>query len=357
MSDENTDDQQSKTQEPTERRLEKAFEEGNIAFSREILHWTVLATSGCLLLWLFPYYTRTFLGHFRRILESCGDAQFSNTQSSIYADMLKLFIESSVYLLIIVVFALAVGLSQTRLNITLQKIAPKLQNISLMKGVSKIFGKQAFVEFMKNLLKITIVGCVMVWTLTDVKTYIFAMPTLSLSAGFDLMKSLFSSLFISALSILALIALLDYIYQRFSHLQRLKMSHKDIKDEIKEQEVSQEVKGKMKQLRLERMRSRLNESVKGSTVVITNPTHYAVALLWNEETMETPRVVAKGTEHLALRMRKIAQENNVPIVENPPLARSLYEKIDIDRDIEAEHYKAVAEVIKYVTDMQNKRFK
>lgn len=354
---EDNQNEQSKTEDPTQKRLEQAFDEGQIAFSREIVHWTVLATSGALLLWVFPHYSRSLLNSFKIIFSSCGDEAFSQATSSVYPGLFYLFFENIAYLFVIVVLVLLVGLSQTRLNFTLTQIAPKLERISPKKGLDKIIGKQGFVEFLKNLLKVTIVGCVMVWSLSDVLQYITLMPTLPLASGFELMSRLFSKLFIAALSILGLIALLDYIYQRFTHWKRLKMSHQEIKDEMKEQEGSPEIKAKLRQLRIQRMRARVADNVKSATVVITNPTHYAVAVRWDEATMETPRVVAKGTDYLALQIRKLAKEGNIPIVENPPLARSLYDKVDLDRDIEPEHYRAVAEIIKYVTELQNKWFK
>ncbi len=348
---------QSKTEEPTERRLERAFDEGQVAFSRELLHWSVLATSGALLFWIFPHLSRTFLITFQQILSSCGDSRASASHSPFYPKLLALFFEITLFLFIIVFIVVSVGFSQTKLNITLSQIRPKWERISPVKGFSKIYGKQAFIEFFKNLLKITVIGYAMVWTISGTHHSLFSMPILTFLNGFDMMKSLFGRIFVSVLSILGLIVMLDYAYQYFQHRKRLKMSHQEIKEEHKEQEGSPEMKGRLKELRMQRMRSRILNKVKASTVVVTNPTHYAVALQWDEKIMEAPRVVAKGVDFLALQIRKLAKDYHVPIVENVPLARTLYEKVDLDREIQPEHYRAVAEIIKYITDAKNKWFK
>ncbi len=357
MAEEDNQSEQSKTEEPTERRLEQAFEEGQVAFSRELLHWTVLASSGAFLLWALPRVSLDFIQMLQNTFSYCGDPRATAATSSFYPNFLWFFFKTTLLLFIIVFLIIAVGFSQTRFNITLTQIIPKFERVSPLKGFSKIFGKQALVEFMKNLIKISVVGAVMLLALSGVNQSLMIMPTLTIGEGFNVMQSLFAKIFISALSILGLIALLDYIYQRFQHRKRLKMSKQDIKEEHKEQEGSPEIKAKLRAMRLQRMQSRIQDKVKSATVVVTNPTHYAVALAWDEATMEAPHVVAKGVDHLALHIRKLANDNKIPLVENPPLARTLYDKVDIDREIEPEHYRAVAEVIKYVMDLQKKWFK
>jgi len=356
MAEEDNDDDSQKTEDPTERRLEKAFEEGQIAFSRELLHWIVLASSAVLILWVFPYGMKILLRLFHSVFEMCGDPLFSAPSSPIYYQIFSTTTLLLLSLFVIVFAVLGVGFGQTKLNFTLSQLMPKAERISPKSGLKKIFGKNAVVEFIKNIAKICLVAAVMLWAVWGYKEYIKGLSTLSLNGGLKILKEIFSNMFLAALSILFLIAGMDYIYQRLSHWKKLKMSRHDIKEEIKDQEGSPEIKSRIREIRAQRARARMASSVKQSTVVITNPTHYAIAIHWNEETMEAPKVVAKGLDYLALHIRKIAEENKVPIVENPPLARSLYEKIDIDQDIEPEHYRAVAEVIKYVSELKNKWF-
>lgn len=348
------DDQ--KTEDPTERRLEKSFEEGKIAYSRELVHWVVLASAASLLLWMIPATSLSFIEMTRSIFENCGDAVFSNTSSHVTLRIMVDLIKTISLLFVIVVCILAVGLGQTKGNFTLSQIKPKWERISPFSGFKRIFGKKSFVEFLKNLVKMLIVGSVMLWALGPLMGQFVMWSALPLHEGLTLLKRIFADLFLAALSIIALLAGLDYIYQRFSHWKSMKMSKQEVKDEHKEREGNPQIKAKLRELRLERVRSQMGQKVKTATAVITNPTHYAVAILWDEHTMETPKVVAKGTDFLAQTMRELAKTHNVPLVENPPLARSLYEKVNIDKDIMPEHYRPVADVIKFVTGLGKKRF-
>jgi flagellar biosynthetic protein FlhB len=153
---------------------------------------------------------------------------------------------------------------------------------------------------------------------------------------------------LAALAVLAVIAALDYVYQRQRFMTRHRMSRQELRDELKQSEGDPHVKARIRQIRLERARKRMIAAVPEATVVIVNPTHYAVALKYESGKMGAPVCVAKGMDHLALTIRKVAEENDVPVVENPPLARALYAAVEIDDEIPAEHYKAVAQVIGYV---------
>lgn len=357
MAEENPTEEDQKTEDPTERRLEKAFEEGKIAYSRELVHWSVLASSAALFLWLIPYASRAFLSMTASIFENCGDPLFSNVHSSqtpllIIHEVIRIV----ALLFVIVVAIIAVGSGQTKGNFTLSQLAPKLERISPFAGAKRIFGSKALIEFLKNLTKMIIVAAVMFYSVKAYKDDFITWSTISLSDGLVILREIFEHLFIAALSILAVIAGLDYAYQCFSHWKSLKMSKQEIKDEHKEQEGNPQIKSKLKELRMARVRSSMGKKVKDATVVVTNPTHYAVAIHWDEENMDAPKVVAKGADFLAHTIRDIAKTNHVPIVENPPLARSLYDKVKIDQEIEPEHYRAVAEVIKFVTDLAKKRF-
>jgi flagellar biosynthetic protein FlhB len=151
------------------------------------------------------------------------------------------------------------------------------------------------------------------------------------------------------------LAAADYIYQNWSHREKLKMSKQEVKDEHKEQDGDPKVKGRIRSLRIERHRQRMMLAVSKANVIITNPTHFAVALKYDMEAMAAPVVVGKGVDYLAKRMRQVAEIHEVPIVENPPLARALYAAVEIDQEIPQEHYKAVAEVIGFVMRLKGKR--
>jgi flagellar biosynthetic protein FlhB len=151
---------------------------------------------------------------------------------------------------------------------------------------------------------------------------------------------------------MTVIAGLDILYQRYEHNKSMKMSRQEIKDEHKQSEGDPAVKGRLRQIRQERARQRMMAAVPDASVVIANPTHFAVALSYQHEAMDAPKVVAKGADVIALRIREVAEENGVPVVENPPLARALFNGVDLDQDVPPEHYKAVAEVIGYIMKLK-----
>ena len=154
--------------------------------------------------------------------------------------------------------------------------------------------------------------------------------------------------------IMFFIAIFDYLYQRYEYLKSLRMSKQEVRDEYKQQEGDPQVKQRLRQIRMERARKRMMAAVPTADVIVTNPTHYSVALKYDQATMRAPKVVAKGLDNIAMRIREVAKEHDIPLYENPPLAQALYATVDIDREIPAEHYKAVAEVISYVYRIKGK---
>jgi flagellar biosynthetic protein FlhB len=227
---------------------------------------------------------------------------------------------------------------------TLQPLTPQFSRISPLAGVKRVFGKEAFVGFAKGLLKILIVGAVaalVLWAERDRLEGLARMPAgATLAAVLRLSLKLLGGI----LAAYAFLAAGDAVYQRLSWLQRQRMSKRELKEEYKETEGNPEIKAKLKQIRAARVRRRMMAAVPTATVVIANPTHYAVALRY-ERGMAAPVCVAKGVDALALRIRALAAEHGVAVVENPPLARALHAGVEIDREIPVEHYRAVAEVI------------
>lgn len=361
MADENNTDDQDKTEEPTPRRLEKSAEEGRVAFSKELLHWTVLACGAAFLLWIVPSIVHIFFRRARDALAYSGHFKTSYAEAfappTVYRYFFDIVMKQGLFLLPLVLILILVGFLQTRFNIAPKNLMPKGERLSPLKGMGRIFSKNNIVEFLKNLAKVSFVAGVMLWVMLHALDHINVMPHLNMGQGLQLLKTLFIKLFLSALVALGIIALLDFAYQRYTHWKQLRMTRQEVKDETKEQEGSAEVKSKQKQMRLAQAQNRMHEQVEGATVLITNPTHYAVALKWDEATMETPKVVAKGIDHLALRMREIADAHKIPRVENPPLARSLYNTIEVKQDIAPEHYRAVADIIKHIQDIENQWFK
>jgi flagellar biosynthetic protein FlhB len=207
-------------------------------------------------------------------------------------------------------------------------------------------GPEGGIELIRTLIKLSVVCAALWWALGDPREL---RASLSLGPG-DLLKLMVRAamdLFIAAMIAFAAIAVLDYLVVRFRHLHRLRMTRQELRDEVKESEGDPIIKGRIRNIRLARARRRMMAAVPKAAVVITNPTHYAIALAYDENSQAAPKIVAKGTEAVAARIRAVAEEAGVPLVSNPPLARALF-KLELETEIPAEHYQAVAEIIAYV---------
>jgi flagellar biosynthetic protein FlhB len=346
---EDRDDSQ-RTEEPTQRRLDEAHRKGDIVKSAE-LNSLVLLSGGVLALAMFGTLSvQRFAADFRVFLEDpAGMVIDAGTASAL--------LEHATFGLIAVLApavglmafaALAGNLVQHRPVFSAARLKPDLSKLSPIKGFQRIFGLDGLLNFVKGIAKILLVGGACVWAvwpeLGRLQTALDLPPAGIASLGLSLV---FKTV-LAALAVLAVIAALDYVYQRRRFMARHRMSRQELRDEIKQSEGDPQVKARIRQIRMERARKRMIAAIPEATVVITNPTHYAVALKYESGKMGAPVCVAKGVDHLALTIRKVAEENDVPVVENPPLARALYAAVEVDDEIPAQHYKAVAQVIGYV---------
>jgi flagellar biosynthetic protein FlhB len=243
--------------------------------------------------------------------------------------------------------ALASGLVQHGWIWSAAPLAPKLERVSPIAGAKRMFSLRSLVEFGKGLLKIVLVGAAAVVLLWPAAPRVLAAIGLDAGPLLALLHTLALRLLLGIAALTALIAALDSLYQRFERHRQLRMSRRDLQDEFKQTEGDPLLKARLKSLRMERARRRMMAEVPKATVVVTNPTHVAVALRY-DATMAAPRLVAKGMGALAERIRAIAHDHRVPIVRNPPLARALHGAVELDAEVPPAHYRAVAEVIGYV---------
>jgi flagellar biosynthetic protein FlhB len=250
-------------------------------------------------------------------------------------------------LLLLALAAAGGNLVQHRLVWSAESLKPKLSKISPTAGLKRLFSKQALANFVKGLIKLAVVGTIMVFLLWPERFRLDTLVATDVGAILPLTLSLSVKLLGAVVAVLAVIAAADYLFQYRQWFARQKMSLRDLKDEFKQTEGDPAVKGKIRQIRQNRMRKRMMAAVPKASVVITNPTHYAVALQY-ERGMSAPVCVAKGSDLIARKIREVAMEHGIPIVENPPLARALHGTVEIDQEIPSEHYQAVAEVIGYV---------
>jgi flagellar biosynthetic protein FlhB len=249
---------------------------------------------------------------------------------------------------------LAANVLQHRPVFTAERLKPDLAKLSPISGFKRMFGTEGLLNLVKGLAKIAVVGFAVWNVLWPERGRIVAVLDGTASDIASDMVQLTLKLALATLAVLAVIAGLDYFMQRFQFLKRNRMSRQEIKEEFRQTEGDPAVKAKVRQLRQERSRRRMMAAVPEATVVIMNPTHYAVALKYEAGVMAAPVCVAKGVDALALRIRDVAREHEVPVVENPPLARALYAAVEIDEAVPPEHYKAVAQVIGFVMRVSGK---
>ena len=351
MADEN--DASDKTEDPTQKRLDEALERGDVAKSQEINTWFVIAGGTLVMSTFSGSIGGGMLVPLRGLIANAwsirtdGPALLSLASSLEYAVIAAV----GVPMLMLALAALAGNMMQHRLVWSGEALKPKLSKISPGAGFKRIFGKQAAVNFAKGIFKLTALGAVMAAILWPERHRLEARVRFDPAALLGVTNSLSLHLMGAVVAMLAIVAVGDYLFQYRTWYERQKMSQQDIKEEFKQSEGDPHVKGRMRQLRQARMKKRMMAAVPKASVIITNPTHYSVALQY-ERGMAAPVCVAKGADNLAFKIREIARENNIPIVENVPLARALFATVEIDAEIPVEHYQAVAEVIGYVMGLR-----
>jgi len=342
-------DDTEKTEDPTQKRLDDALKRGDVAKSQEVNTWFIFA-GGALALSAFSASTGTGLTTtFRGLLANAHGLRTDGPGLLQLADRLALEVLAAVALplLLLVLAALAGNLIQHRFVFSTEAITPKLSKISPLAGLKRLFSKIAIANFVKGVLKLVLVGAVLtalMWPERDrLELMVWTDPLALMPAILGLALKLMGAV----VAMLAIVAAADFFFQYRQWYERQKMSLQEIKDEFKQTDGDPAVKARIRQLRQKRMAKRMMAAVPKATVVITNPTHYAVALQYDKG-MPAPLCVAKGVDAMALKIRKVAEEHQVPTVENVPLARALYAAVEVDEAIPPEHYRAVAEVIGYV---------
>jgi len=349
-------DPSQQTEEPTQKRLQEAREHGDVIKSTEV-NALVLLAGGALAIAMFGGSAMKGLVVAMRLFLEQPD-QMSLDPGDIMALARHTVISIGTILapVFAVMMAAAVGghLIQGAPTFSLEKIKPNLSKLSLVSGFKRIFGIDGLSNLVKGLAKMLVVGFAVwtqIWPERNMLESVLNQTPMGVVGDMD---HLLFKVLIAALAALAVIAAADYLLQRQRFLQRNRMSKQEIKEEYRQNEGDPQIKAKIRQIRLERAKKRMMAAVPEATVIITNPTHYAVALKYEAGKMAAPICVAKGIDALALKIRKVAKEHDVPIVENPPLARALHAAVEVDEVIPQEHFKAVAQVIGYVMRLTGK---
>ena len=351
MADEN--DTSDKTEDPTQKRLDDAHDRGDVAKSQEVNTWFMIAGATLVL--------STFSGSIgggiemplRNLIANSWMFHVDGPGLLALARRLEFVVIAAigVPLLMLALAAIAGNMVQHRLVWSGEALKPKFSKVSPASGAKRIFGKQAVANFAKGLFKVIALGVVMMAILWPERHRLESMLRFDPVAILGVTTNLTVHLMGAVVAMLAVVAIADYFFQYRQWFERQKMSLQEMKEEFKQSEGDPHVKGKIKQLRQARMRKRMMAAVPKASVIITNPTHYSVALSY-ERGMSAPICVAKGVDNIAFKIREVAKAHDIPIVENVPLARALYATVQIDEEIPVEHYHAVAEIIGYVMGLR-----
>ncbi len=347
---EDTDD---KTEDPTQKRLDDAHAKGDVAKSQEVNTWFVIAGATLVLSTFSGSMGGGIMTPLRNLIASSGQLRADGAALLALGNTLGYAVLGAVGvpLLLLAIAAIAGNMIQHRLVWSAESLKPKFSKVSPGAGLKRIFGKQAIANFAKGLFKLGALGAVMVAVLWPERDRLESFLRLDPSAILGVTNNLTLQLMGAVVAMLAAVAIADYLFQYREWFERQKMSLQEIKDEFKQSEGDPHIKAKIRQLRQQRMKKRMMAAVPNASVIITNPTHYSVALSYDRD-MSAPICVAKGVDNIALKIREIARKHDIPIIENVPLARALHATVNIDEEIPVEHYHAVAEIIGYVMGLK-----
>lgn len=343
-------EQSQKTEEPTQKRLQDALKKGQVVTSREVNNFFILLALTFLIILIAPDLMTDIKSRLSDYIWKAHNIDLDDRSFLINMRALLLALLGDFLLTIMLVIGAIVAANavQNRFVLTLEPIKPKLEKISVIKGLGRMFSRRSLVEFLKGILKIIIVGAVVVIAIYPFKETMRLLPSESITDILTYISTMTGRIMIGVCAIMFLIAIMDFMYQKFEHIQQLKMTKQEVKDEYKQQEGDPQIKQKLRQIRRERLSRQMMAAVPEADVVITNPTHYAVALKYDSASMNAPKLVAKGMDKVAERIKDIAYENKIMVMRNPPLTRLLYDNVQLDEEIPLEYYKAVAEIIGYV---------
>ncbi|MEC9291863.1 MAG: flagellar biosynthesis protein FlhB [Pseudomonadota bacterium] len=352
------EDKSSKTEEASPRKLQRLKDEGQVPKSREVNNFAMMLAMLLVLFLTFPLAMDGLLEFTGSILSQAGtqragtglDAAFALEQGLVN-ELLKILPT----FLVLMAFAYFGGVIQTGPIFSHKPIVPKLSKISLIKGFERMFSTRSLMELLKSMIKLFVIGFISVLIIFMYLPEILLLNDKNAFAAVSTTLEILLRIMAAVVAIAFALSIIDFLFQRMKFLEEQKMSRRELKDELKEQDGDPYVKGRQRQIREQRARQRMMADVPKASVVVTNPTHYAVALSYDEEVDAAPSVVAKGTDLIALRIREIAQENDIPLYEDPPLARQLHADVEIGETIPLELFEAVAKVVAYIFSLKKNK--
>lgn len=346
-----------KTEKATPKKRQESRKKGQVAKSEEISGAMILLGAVCCFVMLGPFFNKQITSMFSDIFMHRMDMNV--TQENVLSLLTYYLIQMAVFLgpifFVIIVIVVASYYVQIGWLFTFESLKPKLSSLNPINGAKNIFGLRAIIEFLKSSLKLIVVAIVVYAVIWSEKKRFLELATVPIQDIFGFVADLTLRLSIFAAVLLLFLAIGDYMYQKYEYEKNLRMSKQDIKDEHKNTEGDPLIKGKIRERQRRMALMRMMQEVPNADVIITNPTHFAVALQYDGTKMEAPKIIAKGQDYLALRIREIAKQHNVITMENKPLARALYERTEIGDTVPADLFQAVAEVLAYVYRLKGRK--
>ena len=351
-----------KTEQPTAKKLTDARNEGNVAKSKDLVSAVSLIVSFVLLKFLVGNIGTGLMNVYGFVYKTIATLSVTYADEITYNNVVALLKDVALdgVLIVLPLFAISfviafVGdLLQVKWKVTTKPMRPKLNKLSIKKGVKHIFSKQSLVNLVKSVALVLIIGTVVIQTIKSKQGVLFRFYEVPLMTALQIIGDIVFDLGIKISAIYLIVGIGDYIYQKIKFKNDMMMTKQEVKDEYKNSEGDPQIKSKIRQKMRQASMRRMMQDLPKADVVITNPTHFAVALQYDLQIAKAPRVIAKGEDFLAQKIKEAAREHNIEIVENKPLARALYANVDIGEEIPEELYQAVAEVLAYVYNIKNK---
>lgn len=347
---------QEKTEEPSARRRSEAKQKGNVAKSAEInsafiilIATFFLYLSGGMILSKITLFLREYLLQAPTI-----ELQENMVRSLFMAAASKIFSVLAPFLVTIVIVGVLANVLQFGFIISGEALTPKFEKLNIIEGFKKFFALRSLVELVKGIVKIAIIGSIIYFTLAAKIDTFYRMMDETVGHILIFLAQTSGEIMLKVALAMVILALLDYAYQKYEHEKNLKMTKEEVKEESKMLEGNPQIKARIREIQRSAARRRMMAAIPEADVVITNPTHYAVALKYDPAEHAAPHLIAKGERKIALRIKELAYEHNIPVVENPPLARLLVKHGEVGKEIPMEAYQAVAEILSYVYRLQNR---
>jgi flagellar biosynthesis protein FlhB len=350
-------DRESKTEEATPRRLEQAREKGDGVKTMDLGSFATLATAAAVCVMAGGWLSRNMAAQLMPFFQHPQDMTLEG-HGGIEVFRYALMAGAPALLIVMVATGAAgagASLIQTGLRLTPSKLKPDWSKLSIPKGLHRMFGPDGLMQFVKSLVKVLMTGAIAYWVLNPVVAQFASLSALDPAAMLPFCMDILKRLVFAVCALTLTVAGADWLWQRQRFMHRMKMTREEVKEDFKQADGDPHVKARQRQIRHQRARQRMMQAVPEATVVVMNPTHYAVALKYEQGEDAAPLCVAKGLDTLALRIRAVAEEAGVPVIEDAPLARALYAAVDIDEMIPPAHYEAVAKIIGFILGAAQRR--